>query len=142
MKTIRPRLGPGAWAAFAILAGMFIAAAVYWSGQALGLLPGALLTVVIGWIRVLGVRLEITGSTVRVKQGQFQHAKEAARSDITAIHYFSNAISFRGPGDEPMMRAAPNWTLRQMLEVAVSSGFRCMTIGAGLGCGRSQWAVS
>jgi hypothetical protein len=83
MRTIRPRPGPGAWAAIAILAGMFIAAAVYRPGQALGLLAGAVLVVVIGWVRVRAVRLEITDSTVRVKQGRFLPEKEAARSDIT-----------------------------------------------------------
>jgi hypothetical protein len=122
MRTIRPRPGPGAWAAIAILAGMFIAAAVYRPGQALGLLAGAVLVVVIGWVRVRAVRLEITDSTVRVKQGRFLPEKEAARSDITAIHYFPSLISFRGPDDEPMMKVAPNWTLRQMLEVAGELG--------------------
>jgi hypothetical protein len=118
MKTIRPRPGPSLWAAIVILAGMFIAPALYRPGQAPWLLACASLIAVIGWIRVRAVRLVITDSAVRVRQGWVQAEKEAARSNIVAIHYFPGVISFRGPGGEPMMKVAPNWTLRQMLEVA------------------------
>jgi hypothetical protein len=118
MRKIRSHPGRGAWAAIAVLAGMFIAAAVYQPGQSPVLLAGAVLVVVIGWVRVRAVRLEITDSVVQVKQGRYLPERQAARGDLTAIHYFPRLISFRGPDGKPMMKVAPNWTMRQMLEVA------------------------
>lgn len=122
MRTIRARPGPVSWAVCAIPAGMFIAAGVYWRGQAPALLACAALGAVVIWVRVRAARLEITDSTMRVKERLFAPEKEAARSDITAIHYFPGTISFRGPDDKPMMRIATNWTVRQMLDVAGELG--------------------
>lgn len=122
MRTIRPRPGPAAWVTIVILVAMFLAAAVWRPAAALWLLAGAVLVVVIGWVRIRAVRLEITDSVVRIRQGRFVSEKVAARSDISALHYFPSLISFRGPDGEPMMKIAPNWTLRQMLEVAGELG--------------------
>jgi hypothetical protein len=82
------------------------------------LVGGPLVIAVVGWARLRAVRLGITESVVRVKQGWYLPERQAARSDIRAIHYFPSAVSFRGPDRKPIMKVAPNWTLRQMLEVA------------------------
>jgi len=124
MKTIRPGLlRPSILIAYAVLLGMFIAAAVIQPSQALLVLVGGpLIVAVIGWVRLRAVRLEITDSTVCVKQGWYLPEEQATRGDITAIHYFPRVISFRGPDDEPMMKVAPNWTVRQMLGAAEELG--------------------
>ena len=119
MRTIRPRPGPGFWVLCAILEGMFIALAVIRPDQALLVLVGGpLLISVIGWARWRAVRLEIAESVVRARQGWYLPDKQVDRSEISAIHYFPSVISFRGPDRKPIMKIAPNYTLRQMLEVA------------------------
>jgi hypothetical protein len=119
MRTIRPRPGLSALILFAVGAGMFIGAAVYRPGQALELLAGTLLAIAIIWARWRAIRLEITESVVRVKQGWYLPDKQVARSEIGAIHYFPRLISFRGPDRRtPIMKIAPNYRLRQMVEVA------------------------
>lgn len=67
------------------------------------------------------VRLEITDSLVRARQGGWRgHPDlEVPRNEVRAIHYFPGKISFRGPDDEPFMRIDPNYTARQMKTVAV-----------------------
>lgn len=122
MRTFGARMGRSAWILAMILAGMFIAAAVYRPDQWPGLSAGAVLVAVITWARLRAVRLEITDSVVRIKQGWYLPERQAARSDVTAIHYFPRVISFRGPDGKPMIRVMPDWSLRQMLEVAVELG--------------------
>jgi hypothetical protein len=66
------------------------------------------------------IRLEITESTVRALQGNWRGAPgmEVPRSEITAIHYFPDMISFRGLDNKPVMMIRPQYTLRQMRKVA------------------------
>jgi hypothetical protein len=118
MKTIRPGWGPSALIMCAVLLGMLIALAVIQPEQVLWVLATAVGVAVIGWARLRAMRLEITESVVRAKQGWYLPEKQVARSEISAIHYFPRLISFRGPDRKPIMKIAPNWTLRQMLEVA------------------------
>ena len=120
MRTIRPGLlRPSILVACAALAGIFIVAAVIQPDQALLVLVGGPLAIaVIAWARLRAVRLEITESVVRAKQGWYLPEKQAARGEISTIHYFPRLTSFVGSDRKPIMEIAPNWTLRQMLEVA------------------------
>lgn len=122
MRTFGPRLGRSGWVLLAVDIGACIAIVVYRPDQVLWVLAGVGLAVMIGWARLRAVRLEITDSVVRAKQGWYLPERQAAKGDITAIHYFPRVISFRGPDRKPMMRVAPNWSLRQMLEVADELG--------------------
>ena len=74
----------------------------------------------------LRIRLEITDSVVRARQGRWRgHPDlEMPRNDVLAIHYFTQVISFRGPDDKPFMRIDCNYTLRQMRTVAELLGVR------------------
>jgi hypothetical protein len=126
MMTIRPgfwRLG--AVIPFAILIGVFVALGagmlvVNQPAQAIPMFLAPPLVFLIAWLRTLPVRLEITESTVRAKQGRWrgQPDKQVPRSEIRSIHYFPMIISFRGPDNTPIMRVDPHWTMRQMLRVA------------------------
>lgn len=67
------------------------------------------------------IRLEVTQSMVRARQGKWRGApdKEAPRSEIRAIHYLPDLISFRGvDNDNPLMIIQPQYSLRQMRKVA------------------------
>jgi hypothetical protein len=118
MKTIRPHPGRSAWILLAALVGAYIVLAVLQPHQVLVLVASAIGVAIIGWARLRAVRLEITESEVCAKQGWYLPEKKAARSEIRSIHYFPRLISFHGPDRQPVMKIAPNWTLRQMLEVA------------------------
>ena len=118
MRTFGPRPGPGFFILAAILAGVFIAYTVAVPRQWVPVILTAVGVVIIGWARLRVVRLEVTDSVVRAKQGWYQPEKQVARGDVRAIHVFPRLISFRGPDDKPIMMVAPNWSMRQMLEVA------------------------
>jgi hypothetical protein len=122
MRTIRSRPRRSAWILLAVLLGIYIALAVYQPDQALWLLASAVGVAIILWARLRAVQLEITESVVRARQGWYLPEKQAARSEIRAIHYFPSVISFRGPDRKPIMKIAPDWTMRQMLEVAGELG--------------------
>jgi hypothetical protein len=122
MKAFGPRPGPSFYVVSAILAGVLIAYTVAVPRQWLPVVLGVIGLVIIGWARLRAVRLEITDSVVRAKQGWYQPEKQVARGDVRAIHYFPRLISFRGRDDKPIMMVAPNWNLRQMLEVADELG--------------------
>ena len=83
------------------------------------LVPLAALYVVLRFA-ARSIRLEITESVVRARQGKWRgHPDlEVPRNDIRAIHYFPRIISFRGPDDEPFMRIDSNYTLSQVRTVA------------------------
>lgn len=71
-------------------------------------------------------RLEVTESMVLARQGWWrgQPDKQATRSEIRAIHYFPNLISFRGLDNKPLMMIQPHYTLAQMLKVAAKLDVR------------------
>jgi hypothetical protein len=80
---------------------------------------------VLNWVltrfRPLPIRLEVTESMVRARQGKWRGAPdmEAPRSEIRSIHYLPTLISFRGVDkDNPLMMIQPQYTLRQMRKVA------------------------
>jgi hypothetical protein len=119
MTTIRPALWqPSIVIVWSVLLGMFVAAAVIWPGQAIEWLAFVPLACLVGWVRVRTVRLEITDTVVRVRQGWYLADKQVARSEIRAIHYYPDVISFRGPDRKPVMRTRCEWSLRQMIKVA------------------------
>lgn len=102
------------------LIGMFIAAAFIWPHQAVGALITPVVLVVMAWIRLLPIRLDVTESVVRVRQGKRSGPTvEVPRSDISAIHFSPGAIGLWGPDPgTPILTLNPEWTLRQMLRVA------------------------
>lgn len=118
-----------------ILAGIFIAVAVsqFATGDPVAGVMALVAPVVVfllAWVfvrlRSRPIRLEITESTVRARQGNWhgQPDMETPRSQILAIHYFPRLISFRGLDDEPAMMIHPHYTLRQMRKVAVELDVR------------------
>jgi hypothetical protein len=119
MMTIRPALWqPSIVIVWSLVVGMFVAGAVIWPGQAVTWLMFLPLLCLIAWVRVRPVRLEITESAVRARQGWQLPDKQVARSEIRAIHYYPDVISFRGPDRKPIMRTRAEWSLRQMIAVA------------------------
>jgi hypothetical protein len=119
MMTIRPAVWqPGIVIVWSLVVGMFVAAAVIWPGQAVTSLMFLALLFLIAWVRVRAVRLEITESAVRARQGWYLPDKQVSRSQIRAIHYYPDVISFRGPERKPIMRTRAEWSLRQMIAVA------------------------
>lgn len=122
MRVIRPRPQRSVLIMSAVLAGGFAAMGLYRPGSAPWLLLCLLGVAVIYWARWRATRLEIDGDLVRVRQGWNIPDRQAARSEISAIHYFPQLISFRGPDQKPVMKVAPSWPLRQMLDVADELG--------------------
>jgi hypothetical protein len=119
MMTIRPALWqPSIVIVWSLVVGMFVAGAVIWPGQAVTWLMFLPLLFLIAWVRVRAVRLEITESAVRARQGWYLPDKQVPRSEIRAIHYYPDVISFRGPDRKPIMRTRAEWSLRQMIAVA------------------------
>jgi len=95
-------------------------------GQAVVALMIPVVICLIMGFRTRSVRLEISESVVRAKQGHWRgHPdKQALRSEITSIHYFPRIISFRGLDNKPIMMIDPNYTVRQMVRVASVLGVR------------------
>jgi hypothetical protein len=119
MRKLRPRPSPSFFVLSAILVAMMVALTVLDPHQIVWWLVVLPLGVgVVGWFRLRSVRLEISESVVRATQGWYLPERQVARSQISAIHYFPRTISFRGPDQKPIMKIAPGWTMRQMLEVA------------------------
>jgi hypothetical protein len=100
-----------------LLVGFFIAGAVISPNQAVAALTAPFLVALIAWLVVRRIRLEITESVVRARQGP-RGDKLVSRSEVRAIHYLPRLISFRGPDGKPIMMIRPEWTLRQMGRVA------------------------
>ena len=125
-KTVRPgdwRLSivvPGA-----IVGGLSIAIGVAklqvdQPGQAVLAFVGPVLLYLLVTALTRKVRLEITESVVRARQGGWRgHPDlEVPRSDVRVIHYFPRTIGFHGQDKKPIMRIDCNYTLRQMKTVA------------------------
>jgi hypothetical protein len=123
MITMRPAVWqPSIVIVWSLVVGMFVAAAVIWPGQAVTSLMFLPLLFLIAWVRVRAVRLQITESAVRARQGWYLPDKQVPRSQIRAIHYYPDVISFRGPERKPIMRTRAEWSLRQMIAVAGELG--------------------
>lgn len=122
MRVIRPRPQRSVFILSAVLVGSFVAMGLYRPGYVLWLLLGLLCVAVIYSARWRATRLEISEDLVRVRQGWNIPDRQAVRSEITAIHYFPQVISFRGADQKPIMKVAPSWPMRQMLDVADELG--------------------
>lgn len=122
MRVIRPRPQRSVLILSAVLVGSFVAMGLYWPGYVLWLLLGLLCVAVIYWARWRATQLEITEDLVRVRQGWNIPDRQAVSSEISAIHYFPQVISFRGPDQKPIMKVAPSWPMRQMVDVANELG--------------------
>lgn len=120
MLTIRPGLRPIDAISCSVLVALCLAGALIWPAQALWALAIPVTVGFIAWVRTRPVRLEITESVVRAREGGFrgQPDKQVPRSEITGIHYFPMRISFRGPDQKPIMAIEPNYPVRTMLKVA------------------------
>ncbi|HEV3380094.1 MAG TPA: hypothetical protein VG142_03860 [Trebonia sp.] len=108
----------------AVLAGILIMTGVFQPSSAVVLLVCFVLMFLMAWARTIPVRLEITETEVRARQGRWRGKPdvEAPRGEIRAIRYYPARISFRGADDEPLMEPEPHWTVRQMVKVAVELG--------------------
>src|ERR1700722_15439740 len=76
---------------------------------------------VLCWLMLRPIRLEITETEVRVKEGWSRAPlgkKEAFRSEIRSIHYAPKAVSFRGADGQPLMETSGIWTLPDMVRAA------------------------
>ena len=93
-------------------------------GQAVAGFAAPVVLCVLLRVATRSIRLEITQSVVRARQGRWRgHPDlEVPRNDVRAIHYFPRKISFRGPDNKPFMGIDPNYTLRQMKTVAALLG--------------------
>jgi hypothetical protein len=121
--TIRPRfLRPGIMIPLGAIACFFVAAVVF--DPSVPAVMGFVLFVLahlLAWSLTRRIRLEITETEVRARQGGWsdQNDKRAPRSEIRAIRYYPKRISFRGPDDQPLMEPpVDSWTVREMLKAA------------------------
>jgi hypothetical protein len=103
-----------------MLLALFAAVALYQPSSSLALILSFLVVLAICWIASRSIRLEITETLVRALQGGVRgHPNlEALRGEIREIHYYPMRISFQGEDRQPVMEPYPNWTLKQVLEVA------------------------
>jgi len=145
-------IGPGFWRfssvlLWALLAGVFAVLAVL-EFAASQPAEGAVLLVAPVGLYALGsvvlrfrphpIRLEITESTVRARQGNWRGAPdmEAPRSEVRSIHYFPKLISFRGVDNSTsLMMIQPQYSLRQMRKIATELHVRLYDHTRWLGLG-------
>jgi hypothetical protein len=99
-------------------------AGVFQPSSAMVLLACFVLLCLMAWARTIPVRLEITETEVRARQGRWRGQPDVAalRGEIRAIRYYPARISFRDANDEPLMEPEPHWTVRQMVRVAIEVG--------------------
>lgn len=119
--TVRPTWRqPSIVIIWSILTGLCVAASILLPGgdSSFGVL---LVLWLFGWIHVRAIRLEVTETEVLVKRGRLWLTKtrQVTRSQIRAIHYYPDVVSFRGPSGSPLMRTRAEWSLKQMIAVAV-----------------------
>jgi hypothetical protein len=77
------------------------------------------------WLLMRPIRLEITETEVRAKQGWSRAPlgkTEAFRSEIRSIHYAPNRFSFRGSDGQTLMETSDIWTLPDMVRAAEALG--------------------
>jgi hypothetical protein len=125
MITIRPsfwRPGNVFWAV--VIGGFCLSPVVFQAGaspELMGLGALAFMTV-LAWLLMRPIRLEITETEVRARQGwttgQLGKSQEAFRSEIRSIHYLPKQISFRGADGQSLMETVVNWTLGDMAKAA------------------------
>ena len=73
------------------------------------------------WLLMRPIRLEITETEVRARQGWARAPlgkREALRSEIRSIHYLTKRFSFNGVDGEVLMEPVDIWTVRDMVRAA------------------------
>jgi hypothetical protein len=125
MIMIRPEIWrPRNVIAAMVIGGFCIIPAVFVWGSPTAIIGPVSLAVaaLVSWLVWLPVRLEITETEVRARQGaargQYGMKTDAFRSEICSIHYLPTRISFRGPDGQQVMESVLQWTLRDMLRAA------------------------
>lgn len=119
--TIRPAVWrAGNVVSAAVIVVPCVTVAVFQPRWAVVALACPVLILLMAWPLWRLTRLEITETEVRAKQRAVrgQADEQATRSEIRAIRYYPTGISFRGPDDQSLMKAADAWTMRQMVMVA------------------------
>jgi hypothetical protein len=102
-----------------ILTPLCVALVVYEPG-AYPMLLGPVLIACMLWYGSRVIRMEITPTVVRARQGRWhgQPDLEAPRAEICEIRYCPSRIIFTGTHSQSLMEPFPHWTLKQVLEVA------------------------
>ena len=83
------------------------------------------ISALIVWLLMRPIRLEITETEVRAKQGWSRAPlgkTEAFRSEIRSIHYRPRQVTFRGADGQPLMDISDIWTVADMIKVAEALG--------------------
>lgn len=90
-------------------------------GYGLGGLGVLAAMALMSWLLSRPVRLEITETEVRAKEG-WTYAppgkKQAVRSEIRSIHAVPRQFSFRGADGQSLMETSPTWTVQDMVKAA------------------------
>jgi hypothetical protein len=124
MLTISPTFWrPGNVISAVFIGGFCLMPAVFLLGSPTAAIGPALLVVValMVWLLMRPIRLEITETEVRAREGWSQGPlgkKEAFRTEIRSIHYRPKQISFRGADGQSLMEAVDIWTVADMVKVA------------------------
>lgn len=107
----------------AAISGFCLIPAVFLLGSPTAAIGPACLvaTAVMVWLLMRPIRLEITETEVRARQGWARAPlgkKEALRSEIRSIHYLPGRFSFQGADGQPLMEPVDIWTVRDMVKAA------------------------
>jgi hypothetical protein len=124
MIAIKPTFWrPGNVVAAVLIGGFCLIPALFLlSSPAAAIGPSCLaLSSLIVWLLMRPVRLEITETEVRARQGWARAPlgkTDAFRSEIRSIHYRPRQITFRGADGQPLMDISDMWTVADMVKVA------------------------
>jgi hypothetical protein len=107
----------------AAIGGFCLIPAVFLLGSPIAVIgPASLVALALMvWLLMWPIRLEITETEVRARQGWAQAPlgkKEAVRNEIRSIHYAPGRFSFRGADGQPLMETSDIWTVRDMVKAA------------------------
>jgi hypothetical protein len=124
MITIKPTFWrPGNVISAVVIGAFCLIPAVFLLGSPTAAIGPASLVVLalMVWLLMRPIRLEITETEVRARQGWSQGPlgkKEVLRSEIRSIHYAPNRFSFRGADGQPLMETSDIWTVADMVKAA------------------------
>jgi hypothetical protein len=124
MITIRPKVWRPSNVTYAVAIGGFCLSPLVFRLDTFSELMGLACLVFMAllfWLLMRPIRLEITETEVRARQGWAPAPlgkSEALRSDIRSIHYLPKRFSFKGADGEVLMEPVDIWTVRDMVKVA------------------------
>src|ERR1700684_2940289 len=128
MITIKPTFWrPGNVISAVVIGAFCLIPAVFLLGSPTAAIGPVILLVaaLMVWLLMRPIRLEITETEVRAREGWAQGPlgkKEALRSEIRSIHYAPGRFSFRGSDGQPLMETSDIWTVRDMVKAAAELG--------------------